>query len=187
MLRPPASLETERLILRAPRITDAPAFFASYTQDPEVARFMTWRPHPDVQETRAFLQRCVEVWSDGTGFPWVIALRETGAVIGIAEIRVRGHLGELGYALARRAWGQGYMFEALRPIVAWAFDQPSIFRVWATCDVDNTRSARVLERLGMQREGRLRRWIVHPNVSPDPRDCWCYARVRDREEPGSPL
>jgi RimJ/RimL family protein N-acetyltransferase len=50
--------------------------------------------------------------------------------------------------------------------------------VWAVTDVDNHASARVLEKIGMQREGLLRRWLVHPSLSPEPRDCWCFARVR---------
>ncbi len=71
------------------------------------------------------------------------------------------------------------MSEALTAVVQWAFAQPGIYRVWATCDVDNVASAGVLERVGMQREGVLRRWLVHPNVSDRPRDCFCYSIVKE--------
>ena len=47
-----------------------------------------------------------------------------------------------------------------------------------SCDVENKASARVLEKVGMQREGTLRRYIVHPNISPEPRDCFVYSKVR---------
>ena len=70
------------------------------------------------------------------------------------------------------------MNEALQPLVAWALAQPTIYRVWAVTDVENARSAKVLERLGMQREGVLHRWISHPNISSEPRDCLCYSRTR---------
>jgi ribosomal-protein-alanine N-acetyltransferase len=70
------------------------------------------------------------------------------------------------------------MTEALTPIVEWALAQPRIFRVWATCDIENRRSARVLEKVGMQFEGVLRRYVVHPNVSDEPRDALLYARVK---------
>jgi hypothetical protein len=53
-----------------------------------------------------------------------------------------------------------------------------IFRVWALCDVDNLASARVMEKVGMQREGILRRWILHPNLSDEPRDVYCYSVVK---------
>ncbi len=94
------------------------------------------------------------------------------------EIRVAASAVNLGYALARRWWRHGFMTEALTPVVQWAVAQPSIYRVWATCDVDNLASARVLERVGMMREGVLRRWLVHPNVSDAPRDCLCYSIVK---------
>jgi [ribosomal protein S5]-alanine N-acetyltransferase len=70
------------------------------------------------------------------------------------------------------------MSEAASAVVEWGLALPSVFRVWAVTDVDNQASARVLEKIGMQREGLLRRWMVHPNLSPEPRDCWCFARVR---------
>ena len=61
--------------------------------------------------------------------------------------------------------------------------QKPLDEVWATM-VDLERvvpcvpGARVLEKTGMIREGRLRSWLIHPNLGPEPRDCWCYARVR---------
>jgi len=70
------------------------------------------------------------------------------------------------------------MPEAAQAVVEWALAQPSIYRVWAVCDVDNLASARVLEKIGMQREGLLHRHIIHPNISAAPRDCWCFAKVK---------
>jgi RimJ/RimL family protein N-acetyltransferase len=184
MIEPPRLFETTRLTVRAAVLPDSVALFAAYAQDPTVTRFLTWRPHRDETESQQFLSRCEKAWEDGTAYPWVLVLRDSGDLIGMAEMRIRGHLADLGYALARRHWGAGYMTEALKPIVAWAFDQPSIHRVWATCDVENVASARVLERLGMQREGVLRRWILHPNISATPRDSFCYARIREAAQPG---
>jgi [ribosomal protein S5]-alanine N-acetyltransferase len=57
-------------------------------------------------------------------------------------------------------------------------DQPTIYRIDATCDIDNIGSAAALERAGFVRDGILRCWIVHPNVSDDPRDSYSYARMR---------
>jgi hypothetical protein len=53
-----------------------------------------------------------------------------------------------------------------------------IYRIWAVCDAGNIASARLLERVGMQAEGTLRRWLVHPNISESPRDCLCYSIVK---------
>ncbi len=63
------------------------------------------------------------------------------------------------------------MTEAANAVVDWALSQPEVFRVWAVCDVENVASARFLEKIGMRREGTLSRWIIHPNISEQPRDC----------------
>ena len=84
----------------------------------------------------------------------------------------------MGYVLARAHWGLGFMSEAARTLVERALAEPDVHRVWAVCDVENRASARVLEKAGMEREGMLRRWAI-ANVSPVPRDCWCYARVKE--------
>jgi hypothetical protein len=85
---------------------------------------------------------------------------------------------DVGYLTARPWWGQGLMTEVLTEVVDWAMGQPSVFRIGAFCDVDNVASARVMEKSGLVREGLLRRWLMHPNISDEPRDCFSYARVR---------
>jgi RimJ/RimL family protein N-acetyltransferase len=67
------------------------------------------------------------------------------------------------------------MTEAVKGVIGWALKQPEIFRIWAVCDVDNLASARVMEKAGMQGEGRLCRWSVHPNISAQPRDSYCFS------------
>ena len=79
--------------------------------------------------------------------------------------RVREHAAHIGYVLSRKLWGGGYMTEAANAVVEWAINLSFVYRVWAVCDCENKASARVLEKVGMQREGILRRYIVHPNVS----------------------
>lgn len=176
-VRPQRTWETPRLLARPPAVADAQVMFDEYASDPHVARYLTWRTHDSVADTADFLRRCERVWSDGSGYPWSLWRKEDGAFVGLLEIRVTGSAVNLGYALARRWWRQGFMTEALTPIVQWALAQPAIYRVWATCDVENIASARVLERVGMTREGVLRRWLVCPNISDTPRDCFCYSIV----------
>jgi RimJ/RimL family protein N-acetyltransferase len=70
------------------------------------------------------------------------------------------------------------MTEAVRAVAGWALRQPDVYRMFAVCDVENSASARVMEKAGMTREGILRRNSMHPNVSDEPRDSFIYALVR---------
>lgn len=177
--RVPEVMKTSRLVLRRSRPEDAPAIFQRYAQDPDVTRYLAWKPHETIERTYAFLKRCETVWQTGEAFPWSIVLEKEG-LVGMVDLRLSEHRAEIGYVLARSYWNHGYMTEAAQAVVDWALRQTEIHRVWAVCDVENAGSARVLEKVGMQREGILRRWIIHPNVSDEPRDCFCYAVVKYR-------
>jgi ribosomal-protein-alanine N-acetyltransferase len=179
MITIPPHLETERLLLRKPRLDDAQTLFGSYTQDPEVTRYLAWRPHSSIQETRAFLERCQTVWATSEAYPFVIERIGNGEVLGMIEMRIHGHMAGLGFVLAKQHWGQGIMTEAVLALVEWALAQPGLYRVFAFCDTENIGSARVMEKAGMQREGRLRRYFVHPNLGDVPRDVYMYARVKE--------
>jgi [ribosomal protein S5]-alanine N-acetyltransferase len=177
-MQPPPTFSTPRLLLRAPNMGDAEAILQAYAQDPEVARFLVWRPHRDLSDTHAFLERCAIGWQQGTEFTYVLADLQTNALLGMLSLRIASWSASLGYAIRRSAWGQGLMPEAASAVTDWALAQPQIYRVWAICDYENLASARVMEKIGMQREGLMRRGVVHPNMSDEPRDCWVYARVR---------
>jgi RimJ/RimL family protein N-acetyltransferase len=108
----------------------------------------------------------------------VITLKADGTVIGMLDARPKAHMINIGYVLAQAHWGNGYMPEAVRALTELALSIPSIYRVEASCDVDNVPSARTLEKSGFAKEGRLARYNVHPNISQEPRDCWLYAKTR---------
>jgi RimJ/RimL family protein N-acetyltransferase len=174
----PENLQTERLNLRVPRLEDAPAIFEAWTRDPEATRYLTWKPHTQVSETEGFLERCIRVWGAGTNYPYVITFIEQDAPVGMIEIHVKGFILEVGYVLARPYWGKGLMSEALQGVIGFGLSQPEVFRLQATCDVENIASARVMEKAGMLYEGMLRRFVLHPNISNTPRDVFLYAIVR---------
>ena len=176
---PQAVITTARLILRPPVFADAEAIFASYGQDPEVTHYLIWKPHTSLEDTRAFVQECIDAWAGGVRFPWVITRATDGQLLGMFDARIEsGFKVSVGYVLARKHWGNGYVPEALRAVIDVFWTQPAIFRIWAVCDVDNPASARVMEKAGMVREGVLKRSILHPNISDEPRDAYCYAITR---------
>jgi [ribosomal protein S5]-alanine N-acetyltransferase len=174
----PSSIETPRLVLRAPKLSDAEEMFASYTQDADVARYMVWRPHALLETTRDFIAGCVSQQSAGSALTYIITLKASKQLIGMLDARPRGHIVNIGYVLTRKHWGQGLMVEAIQAFAAIALLLPEVFRVEATCDVDNRPSARALEKSGFLLEGRLGRHTIHPNISAEPRDCFIYAACR---------
>ncbi len=175
----PFQHSTARLRLRKPKLEDADPIFAAYATDPEVVRFLSWRVHQSTQDTLEFLQLCLDAWSKGTIFAYVIELRDNPEnPIGMIDVRPHGPRVAFGYVLARPVWGRGYMAEALSLLVEWSLNQPDIWRASAYCDTDNSASAKVMQKAGMEFEGVLRLYEVFPNVSSKPRDCLMYAKVR---------
>ena len=174
-VNPPEILETKRLRLQKPVLQDANEIFRQYAQDSEVTKYLTWQPNRNIRETRNFLRACLKAWREGKAFNWVIVRKEDNQLLGMITARVDDYKWELGYVLARSYWGRGYMTEAVKKIVDWALRQDEIYRVWSVCDVENLTSARVMEKAGMRKEGVLRCWSMHPNISDEPRDSFCYA------------
>jgi ribosomal-protein-alanine N-acetyltransferase len=175
----PESFQTERLILRAPVLQDARAIFEAYACDSAVTRYLAWRPHRTITDAAEFLTKCFFMRQEKIAFPYAITLRESGKLIGMIEMRFDECRMDIGYVLAAAYWNQGYMTEAVRAVISWGLDQKEIYRVWAYCDTENHPSARVLEKAGMLREGVLRRWMVLPNLSDTPRDCYAYSIVKE--------
>ena len=174
-MKMPEQIETQRLILRKPEPDDAVAIFQGWAQDHEVTLYLTWRPHEKIEQTQDFVRSCILSWENQTRFPYMITLKENGEVIGMIDPRIQGHKVGIGYGAARVHWGKGFVPEATRAIIHWAFQQPTIYRVYATTDIENLASQRVLEKVGMQCEGILRKYIMHPNISNIPRDSYMYA------------
>jgi ribosomal-protein-alanine N-acetyltransferase len=175
----PDRIQTQRLILREPRQTDAALLFDTYTQDAEVARYMVWRPHTELSETEGFIARCMQGWASGISRPYVLAFHGSKHIpLGMLEARLQAHTIDIGYVLGRQHWGAGLMPEAIMALCELALALPDCFRIQATCDVENHASVRTLVKSGFVREGRLERHAVHPNRSAEPSACFMYARCR---------
>lgn len=177
-LNPAPVWETARLRLRRPKAEDAAPIFSGYATDPEVTRYLVWKPHKSVAETEEHVRRCAADWAARREYVYAITVRDEGdAPVGAIALRGGGHAVAFGFVLSRLYWGRGIATEALRVLLDWSLTQPGIWRASAFCDVDNLASARVLEKAGMNLEGINRRAVVHPNLSPVPRDVKMFARV----------
>ena len=153
---------TERLLMRPLRVDDADALFAAYN-DAELMRYWSSGPHADVAETRAYLAPRVDKddWRS-----WAITLRSDDRVIGtVLAGQRRAGVVEIGYLLARSAWGRGYAREAVSGLIDLLLRDEGNRRVFADTDPDNVASNALLSALGFRREGHLRaEWETHIGV-----------------------
>jgi [ribosomal protein S5]-alanine N-acetyltransferase len=152
-------LTTDRLVLRPFRADDFAAVHA-YATDPEVVRFQDWGPNT-VADTRFYLDRMISPAE--TQHPFAIEQLADGAVVGAVEVQIASvdhRRAEMGYVLHRSAWGRGYATEAAAAILRYGFDELDLHKISATCDPDNVASARILEKIGMRREGLLKEHLL---------------------------
>ena len=152
-------LTTERLILRDFIKSDWEAVLA-YQQDPLYLRYNEWESRT-ADAVREFIQMFLDHQKQypRIKFQFAITLRSTCQLIGNCGVRketVDAREGDIGYELDPGHWGNGYATEAARAVVQFGFSELKLHRISAWCIADNTASARVLEKLGMRQEGRLR-------------------------------
>ena len=142
-------LETSRLLLRKVRIDDAEPLFYNLTSRDAVSKYLTWHTHRTISETVAYVDFCLEDYKNLHCYRWAIELKETGDVIGMIDI-VRYVEGEpeIGYMLAERVWGCGYMTEALTEVLRYLLFEEGFKTIYAKADVENIGSNRVLEKCG---------------------------------------
>jgi ribosomal-protein-alanine N-acetyltransferase len=155
------TLETERLILRPMRMSDARDLFA-YAQDPEVSRHVLWDTHQSLGESRQFLRGALRQYRRGQPSSFAITLKDSGRMIGTIGfmwVNLDHQSAEVGYSLSRDYWNRGIMTEALRQVVAFGFERLRLNRIEAQHEVDNPASGRVMAHVGMQYEGTLRKRI----------------------------
>ena len=152
-------IATDRLILREFVIDDWPAVLA-YQRDPRYLRFYPWTDRTD-GEVRDFVQMFLDQQAarPRRKFQLAITLADDDSVIGNCGIRRKPDNdweADIGYELAPERWGKGYATEAALAIVAFGFEELELHRISSWCIADNVASARVLEKVRMKKEGRLR-------------------------------
>ncbi|HET9495274.1 MAG TPA: GNAT family protein [Chloroflexia bacterium] len=161
-LTPFPTLETERLVLRRPRMEDAADVF-EYRSDPEVIRTVTFDLHVSIEDSQAWLQRTLErAPAESGACVFALELKSSGKMIGTCGIFLDdvGHArAGTAYVLNRAYWGQGLTTEALRAVVDLGFLRLGFNRIFALCLPENVASARVMEKVGMIYEGILREYL----------------------------
>ena len=161
-----------RFTIRDVNIWDAIHLLKLFGDD-ETVRYMGL---PKLQDTHDATRLIMNYQSSPT--KW-LAVCDGAEFLGVVGLETKGHQATVTIAFKRTRKARGAGREFSKPFVQWIFTHPQIWRVWAYCHVDNTPAQRVLERMGAEREGCLRRFEVFPNISETPQDVFVYAIVRD--------
>ncbi len=176
----PPRIELTGVRLRGLRPEDAVAWHA-YLSDPLVIELTSY-PVMSLAAVQSMIQRCREGYTSGSSCRWALATEADDELIGTCGFNaLSGTQGwaELAYDLARPYWGRGFISQAIRPCLGWAFAQPEFNRVHAFVMVGNTRSERVLERARFTREGCLRAFRMCRGQA---KDYWVFSILRSEWE-----
>lgn len=182
MSLPTPTLHTARLRLRPFTGADAAALFALHS-NAHVLRYWDSPPWSDPARAERFLAVSRQMAEDGSGARLAMDRVSDGVFIGwcgLTRWNPEYRSASMGYCLDDAAWGHGYATEGARGLLQWAFDTLDLNRVQAEADTRNVASARVLEKLGFQREGTLREDCV---VNGDVSDSWVYGLLRREWQP----
>ena len=153
-------IETERLLLRKFKPEDYKDVFYNYASREPVTEFMSWKAHKTVDDTLDFLNNNVlPEYNEEYTYRWAIVLKKTNEVIGSIHVvrkDIKNLRAELGYVLGDKFWGQGIMPEAGKAVVDYLFEEGFV-RICALHHVNNLKSGRVMQKIGMTHEGTLKK------------------------------
>jgi ribosomal-protein-alanine N-acetyltransferase len=170
----------DRVKLREPRDADAGDVYRLLS-DMRVVRYMLLPLFTTRQAADEFIREAqAETAGDYPVRSLVrsIVFQDSGVLVGLCGLAVDrdGLQGEAWYLLDPDYWGKGLTTEAVRQLLSFGFSQLKLHRIWATCLPQNPASARVLKKLGMRREGYLRK---HLRIHGQWQDCFLYAMLRE--------
>jgi ribosomal-protein-alanine N-acetyltransferase len=176
------TVPTSRLLLRKLRIEDIDALY-DYASDPEVSRHTFWTTHRNSAETKAYIKTVLDHYARKEVAVWAIERQQDGVCIGTGGFinwSPKHRRAEIGYALARDHWNQGYGTEAVRAMIRFGFETMQCNRIQAQCVPANKASSRVMEKAGMRYEGTLRDYVYIKDAY---QDIEMYAILRDDWNP----
>lgn len=151
-------LETARLILRPFCLEDAESCICNWSADPEVYRYISQEPQTP-NNVYNWLSSADEAYASMETYYWAIVDKESKKVIGeifVDALSSRNSWCELDWKIGKAFWGKGYTTEAAMTIIRYLFDEVGFHRIQAKCCVENSASERVMQKIGMSKEGILR-------------------------------
>lgn len=154
------NIETERLLLRRFKLEDAQKMYDNWASNPNVAKYVTWEAHKDVNETKALLEEWVEKYDSLETYKWVAELKDTKEIIGSIDVVSKTFLPygvcEIGYCYGEDFWGKGYGTECLKAVIRYLFEECDADVICAGHLSQNPGSGKVMIKSGLTYEGTQR-------------------------------
>jgi len=151
-------LSTERLTLRKFRVSDA-STVETLAGSRDVAEMTLNIPHPyEAGLAEEWFQSHQDDFEKGEGIVFAIVLKDSLELIGAMGLIFtrRFNRAELGYWIGKPYWGRGYATEAAKELLRYGFEECGLNRIYATHMTRNPASGRVMEKIGMEQEGKLK-------------------------------
>ncbi len=155
IFRNPPIIDTRRLYLRKMNKSDSADMY-EYSCREDVTRYLLWSPHPSESYTYKYLTYLQSRYRAGDFYDWAVVLRDTHKMIGtcgFTKLNIESNSAEVGYVLNPEYWGCGFAPEAVSAVIKFGFNELRLHRIEARYMVGNERSVRVMEKVGMTREG----------------------------------
>ena len=149
------TLETNRLILRRMKVSDAQDMY-EYSCLKDVTEYLLWSPHSSVKYTRNYLRSVQISYRRGDFYDWGIEYKADGkfiGTVGFTSFDIDNNCGEIGYVLNPDYWKMGIATEAVKRIIAFGRDELELHRIEARYMEGNDASRHVMEKCGMTFEG----------------------------------
>jgi ribosomal-protein-alanine N-acetyltransferase len=154
-------LTTNRLSLRKFTILDVETSFRNWTSDEKVTKFLRWKTHQSVKETKNIIENWYDRYTDKTFYQWAIVLKEEPLLGPIGTISVNRYddsinMVHLGFCIGSNWWNRGLTSEALAEVIRFLFDEMKVNRIESWHDPKNIYSGKVMSKCGMKYEGMLK-------------------------------
>lgn len=156
-------IETDRLILRRFELSDAHNMFDNYCGNDKVTEYLSWSAHKNVEDTKSYLLNFVlPKYDEENTYRWAIVWKANNEVIGCIDVCSSSdgsRRAELGWVIGDAYWGKGIMPEAAESVVKYLFSV-GYERIQAVHHSANLKSGRVMQKIGMQYEGILKKYVA---------------------------
>ncbi len=149
-------IETNRLILRKVKKSDAVKMYRNWQSDERVTRYLSWKPYPNVETSYMITHKWLESYKDKSFYLWVMVLKDGNIPIGTISAMKGSEdwsMSVIGYCIGVEWWNKGYTTEAMQAVMDYMFNRIGVNKIMAYCDKLNVASYKVMLKNGLKYEG----------------------------------